>query len=725
MNINQASSLKSRASSQEISLPDTAADQEERIYFLGMETLDDGKDVSSSELSSKLIAPTPVVKKGVVEIIKIFFKRYATPTLEDQEQANKIIGAKQKLERQLDKIDAFTRKMQVEEKRLKSQFPSLNSLQKAAIQQAEFNQLLANAQSMLDDLESQEATTKSLADAYVWYEHVPTQIESIKEHVSYLQGRAKVSQALIMLERSLVAYGEPGQQPFAQFSSILENKDRLISVIKETIGQNPALTEDSEIQKFLRTDDLSAYATYKVISVAYPGLKGQVERLFDAISSAKDQRIDLLKAKTHALDHLVKQYNSKAAKISELERRLYYPTTMDGIKHFFTTPKDIKREIAQIKLEFEQIHAVFLDKGYFDLQENAWIEKLGRRDPAYQTLSKNVKAIQQHLSLIEERKQFSDKMDRILDDFETYAKEAKTIKKLDPNRKTVQTRIKAQKELKQEIAARFQELVSIMRVVEEKQADQETSTEDLNSFESLKKLAVTRFPKLENRFEKIAQFIKAHSFQTEIEQSIQQREVPTSETPPAPSPVNTPIETRRRPLTTTPKTATIVPVLPPILDLNHSDITTYTPLPGAKKKQRPIVKTRSAPSSPTSGKRKEDVSVIPTVINRLNSNFGKQEEETVDLNPPPPALASSPTPKTTPKIPQPPPPPPPPIVQHTQQSKIKIERNAKINNLPPPSQSEVNFETILKTAMNARRDQLHEDGNDSTDGEVEEIEDWE
>lgn len=774
MNVNKFSSEESLSSSQEFSPSSPVINQEERVHSLGTEVLDEPKDVSSSELSSKLIVPTPVVKKGFVERMKTFFKRRSTPTLEEQEQANKIIGAKQKLERQVDKIDAYARKMQAEEKRLKG-FPSSDSLGKAATGQAELNKLLASAQSMLDDLESQETTMKGLADAYAWYEHVPAQIESIKEHVTYLQGRAKVSQALIMLERSLVAYGKPEQQPFAQFSSILENKNRLVIVLKEVIGQNSALIEDPEIQKFFKANDLSVQAVYEMISITYPGLKSQVERLFDAISSAKDQRIDLLKAKTTALEHLVTQYSKKANEINELERRLYHPTTMDGIKHPFTKPKDLKKQINRAEKEFKEIYDVLFAKGHFDLQENAWVKELGNKDIAYQALSKNIEAIQQPLSLIEERQQISDETSQILNEFKTYEKEARTIrKKLNPKLEATQLRIQAQRTFKQEIASRFQKLASTMRLVEKKQTGREIPAESLNGFESLTQLVVTNFPKLENRFKKIAQLIENHSFQTEVASSIQQREVPASETPkptttisvltpPSPPPstiVTISIGEGRRPLPKTPlqgetRNGNMVAVLPPIPRFNPSNRTrianhltriTSAPHLGPKKEPQPkVIETQSAPTSPVSDRREEDVSVIPAVINRLNSAFGTQEEKTIERGPPPP-LPLRPNPASTQEIPQLPPvpeqeastspsapeqetsqpipsdsthsipipPPPPPIVQHTKQSKIKVEAKPKVETTPEP---ETDFRTLMEKQIKERRTKLNEDEKGETQTE--------
>ncbi len=766
MNISRVPSEGSTSSTQEFSSP-AAINQGERIHFLGTGVLDDSKKaVNSSELSSKSISPTPVVKKEFVQKMRIFFSRYSTPTVEEQEQANGIIGAKQKLERQVDAIDAHARKMQVEEKRLKGPFPSSDSLQKATIQQAELNTLLVKAQSMLDDLESQKETTKNLADAYVWYENVPAQIESIQEHVSYLQGRAKVSQALIMLERSLVAYGKPKDQPFEQFASILENKNHLISVLKEVIERNATLKQDPEIQELLTSKDLSVQAAYKIISIAYPGLKGHVERLFDAISSAKDQRVDLLKAKTTALAHLAEQYNKKANEINELERRLYHPTTFDGIKHPFTKPKDIEKQIAQAKKEFKDIYDVLFTKGHFDLQENAWVKELGNKHIAYQALNQHIEAVQQPLSLIEERQQISDKTSQILDEFKTYEKEAKTIrKKLNPQLEATQLRIQAQVKLKQEIASHFQELVSTVRLVEKKQTRQEIPAASLNSFESLTQLVVAHFPKLENRFKKIAQLIEDHSFQREVTQFIQQKEVPASKTPqpafatpvvtprsPPRSPtVAIPTGDRRRPLPKTPPqhrttTGNMVPVLPPILPFNPLNRISGTkpltktisaPHLGPEKQPQPIVpETQSAPPSPVSRRIEEGVSVIPAVIEKLNSTFETQEEQTINQDPPSPALpprptttstleakTSQPTPpnSTTSTIPKP---PPRPLAKHekpsenttTEPSKNKTTATAT-SHTPPPAED--SLQTILENAMKARRINLNE--NEST---TEDDEEW-
>lgn len=319
----------------------------------------------STNLATKSITHKSESGVGFVQsVIKFFNRFFGEISLEDQKKGDEIRNKLVGLDRKLDEAIALGRKFNIEEKR-SSQSTLLQNMQRGETYLKSVKEKLSEAQSILNSLKENQNNAKDLAFNYSTFGDLPTKIEEAVKQVSYLDARVSVTEKLYNIEKAIQNYSD--DTSWDKFASLREQRRGLEKTISE-LPNYEYFNKDQEVLPYYNKE-LNFNQSAKLITYAFPGLKGYVERLSQGLDDSNTTRFQNLDQKVGKIIDLVSNYNQQAKVVEKLETKLYSQSLWDRFHRALIGSKG-KKELRQ---QLDSAQKALLATGQKIEKENTFI----------------------------------------------------------------------------------------------------------------------------------------------------------------------------------------------------------------------------------------------------------------------------------------------------------------------------------------------------------------
>ncbi len=445
------------------------------------------------------VMPEPGFFNALVRL----WQKYCERPNSEEENLYKVISSKTtELENDLNTVEGSIRDMQRTEKKVSGVSQKTYDLTLEKSNNVKGN--LARANATLEKLQSQFGPNiKTLSDK-PRYEDLKITVEKLQERINYLEGRTTVSDKLLEIENQILSYkkleDKGGEEGFRQFLQLRETIFHLGHELIPGIVNTTILGENPKIQKSLKSqpEKFSAAQTVRMIELTYPGLKGQIERLFDSTVQIQKERLEHLNHHQKDLNKLFSQYRSISNKINTLEDSLYNPSMLGK---FFE--KRTKTNLEKANEELRVIYNKIKVKGNFIPDERRWLTNFADRHLEHRTLSMNVTKMDKTYAYLEARNEVANhlnKLTNLLRDYKAFNRPDRMVRP----QETLNI-------LSKDISIEMEEITTLLH----SDAAQKISKvplppdfENLTSLEQFKILTKMTFPLLDHRIDHIVAMIE-------------------------------------------------------------------------------------------------------------------------------------------------------------------------------------------------------------------------
>jgi hypothetical protein len=382
---------------------------------VAVEQLETGDTTSTAaNLQSKDIKAPPA---GMFESIRRFFNRRFSPITDTkQQQAQDIRVLIGRVEIELAKLTRETKKAQYAEKNFSGKTPNKDSIKATTDHLTKSRQLLKKASDHLTALKKEEDSAQQLAADHSVFEDLPVRIQLLEENVRYLEARVEVLEHLLNLEVSLEAYHP--DKTWDQFVEIQEQRKELTYSLKDLIESNPALQRDVEAQAYLSKAKWRADDVHEVMHLIFPGLRTQLERLFDNALNAQKTRLNNLEGQVKDLNQLLAKHEKQSNQIYYLEKAIHGTSFLRKFSRLWYGKMNLRQQLQELKKEQKKTYEEIEVKGQFNSEELDWVKIIGKVNPKRRELRRNVEIVRHHIKKLETTQNLSDHMTELLHNLE-------------------------------------------------------------------------------------------------------------------------------------------------------------------------------------------------------------------------------------------------------------------------------------------------------------------
>lgn len=496
---------------------------EEQANQKGVEIL--GQKVEKPEvpqLAGKIISKTPS-KRTAWESVKRFFNRhFFTPiTNVERQKANEIKKLSLEIQTELDKASAASQKAKNADKKLRSSYPSDQSVKNCEDYLAQARAPLFKARQLIDSLKAKQEEANELAEAHSTFDSLAANIGAIEHELNLQEGQLAIGEKLLDLEKAMKAY-KP-EEKWAQFIEINERRNALHEAVRKITNENPALKNDSRLANYVGKSTFLPSDSHQVLSIAYPDLKGQIERLFDSTLEIVDQRIANLNKKIEVLVPLFTKYKELSKQIDHLESCLHDTTLYARIYRLFHNTEKLEAQLEKAEKQSQDIFNGIEKECQFDQEEIAWIKKKGQYSPELAVLSSNIREVRKGFSYLELRQPIANELSLLIQKLSEYS-EAKILEKHTKTDKKDAAKLVERR--KNNILSDIKAFApQLKKIKERKQADLPANFDSLDALSQLKVLIPLAFPSLSVRTQIFADSIIEHKLEKEFSQAIEQADI--------------------------------------------------------------------------------------------------------------------------------------------------------------------------------------------------------